>query len=47
LKDAANLLNHVDFANPNLNLQNPASFGVLNRQFNGPRHIQVGGRIDF
>jgi len=45
--DFANLLNHVIFANPNLNLQNPAGFGVINGQFNGPRRIQVGGRIDF
>jgi hypothetical protein len=45
--DFANVFNHVIFANPSLNLQNPAGFGVIKDQFNGPRRIQVGGRIDF
>jgi hypothetical protein len=45
--DFANVLNHVIFANPSLDLQNPAGFGVLNSTFNGPRRILVGGRIDF
>ena len=45
--DFINVLNHVIFGNPNLNLQNPAGFGVINGQFNSPRRIQIGGRIDF
>ncbi|HSE98473.1 MAG TPA: hypothetical protein VLD57_09440, partial [Blastocatellia bacterium] len=45
--DFFNLFNHVNFRNPNLSLQNPASFGVISGQANSPRRIQVGGRIDF
>ena len=45
--DFFNVFNHVNFVNPNLSLQNPAGFGVINGQRNSPRRIQVGGRIDF
>jgi hypothetical protein len=45
--DFFNVFNHVIFTDPNLNLQGPANFGVINRQFNSPRSIQVGARIEF
>jgi hypothetical protein len=45
--DFFNVFNHVIFNDPNLNLQGPANFGVINFQFNSPRRIQVGARIDF
>ncbi|HKW35071.1 MAG TPA: carboxypeptidase-like regulatory domain-containing protein [Candidatus Acidoferrum sp.] len=48
-----NALNHMEFSDPGqygsggLNLQDPASFGVLNSQFNTPRHIELGLRLFF
>jgi hypothetical protein len=45
--DFVNPFNHVIFGNPNLDLQNPASFGVLSNQNNSPRRIQIGARVDF
>jgi hypothetical protein len=48
-----NALNHMEFQDPGqygsagLNLQNPAAFGVLNSQFNNPRHMEFGLRIFF
>jgi hypothetical protein len=45
--DFFNVFNHVIFTDPNLSLQGPANFGVINRQFNSPRSIQVGARIEF
>ena len=48
-----NALNHMEFSDPGqygsggLNLQNPAAFGVLNGQFNSPRHIELGLRVFF
>jgi hypothetical protein len=48
-----NALNHMEFSDPGqygsggLNLQNPAAFGVLNTQFNSPRHIELGLRVFF
>jgi hypothetical protein len=48
-----NALNHMEFSDPGqygsagLNLQGPASFGVLNSQFNSPRHIELGLRLFF
>lgn len=51
--DFFNLFNHVDFANPSLDLTNPRAFGVitsqlipLNRTY-GSRNIQASARIDF
>jgi hypothetical protein len=32
---------------PNTDLSDPDSFGVLSQQFNSPRYIQIGLRIDF
>ena len=53
--DFFNVFNHVNFADPTLNLANPATFGVVTQQlvigagnsFYRPRVIQVGGRIQF
>ncbi len=45
--DMINALNRVEFGDPATNYQAPASFGVLNSQFAGPRAIQMGLRIEF
>lgn len=45
--DFFNILNRVEFADPALDMTNPASFGVLTAQFNQPRRIQFGLRIEF
>ena len=54
--DFFNIFNHVTFADPVLNLANPATFGVVTHQlepgvdfipFYRPRVIQLGGRIEF
>lgn len=56
--DFFNLFNHVNFADPSLDLNSRASFGVVTTQltpqlaasangFYRPRVIQIGGRIDF
>lgn len=48
-----NALNHMEFSDPGqygsagLDLQNPTAFGVLNGQFNNPRHIELGLRVYF
>src|ERR1044071_7348537 len=49
--DFFNIFNHPNFRNPTLNLQSPASFGVMTRQFipanrtNGARWIEIGLRL--
>jgi hypothetical protein len=51
--DFFNVLNKVDFNNPDLNLTNPRGFGVITSQFVptnrsfGSRNIQVSARVDF
>ncbi len=45
--DFFNVFNHVIFNDPNLDLRSDFDFGVLNSQFNLPRRIQVGARIEF
>jgi hypothetical protein len=42
-----NVMNHLDFANPSLTLQTPASWGVTKTQGNSPRQIQMGIRAYF
>jgi hypothetical protein len=42
-----NLFNHVLFADPGLNLQNPTVFGVITAQSNSPRRIELGLHLDF
>jgi hypothetical protein len=42
-----NALNHLDFANPSLNISAPTSFGVTKTQGNSPRQIQMGMRANF
>jgi len=32
---------------PNTDLSDPDTFGVLSQQFNSPRYIQIGLRFDF
>jgi carboxypeptidase family protein len=51
--DFFNILNKVDFSNPNLDLTNPRGFGVITSQLiptnrsQGSRWIQASARIDF
>jgi hypothetical protein len=42
-----NVLNHFQPANPGLNIDNPASFGVITGQANAPRQIEFGLRFFF
>ncbi len=42
-----NVMNHLDFSNPSLNLQSPSSWGVTKTQGNTPRQIQGGIRANF
>ena len=48
-----NALNHMEFSDPGqygsggINLQDPASFGVLSSQFNTPRQVSLGLRLFF
>jgi hypothetical protein len=42
-----NIFNHIMFDDPAVNLQSPATFGVISTQFNSPRLIQVGLHVDF
>jgi hypothetical protein len=51
--DFFNLFNHVNFFQPGLNLQNPATFGVISQELipadrtQGSRWIQLGLRVSF
>ncbi len=45
--DFINVFNHVEFADPALSLQTPASFGVLATQFGSPRAVQLSLRVEF
>ena len=50
--DFTNLFNRVQFSSPGLDsggLDNtdPAGFGVITRQINRPRFIQLGARLEF
>ncbi|MCL5745180.1 MAG: carboxypeptidase-like regulatory domain-containing protein [Acidobacteria bacterium] len=45
--EMTNLFNHPEFNDPSTDLTDPTSFGVLNSQYNRPRFIQLGFRIDF
>jgi hypothetical protein len=51
--DFFNIFNNVNFANPSLDLTNPAAFGVITEQFTPPnrsagsRWIQLGMRLEF
>jgi hypothetical protein len=42
-----NMFNHVNFADPTVNLQSPQSFGVISQQANNPRAIELGLHLDF
>jgi hypothetical protein len=42
-----NVFNHVQFDDPAVSLQNPATFGVIGTQLNQPRTIELGVHFDF
>ena len=42
-----NVLNHFQPANPTLNIDSPATFGVVTGQANNPRQMEFGLRIFF
>ncbi len=44
---ALNAFNHMEYSDPSMNLQDPASWGVLNNQYNSPRVIELGLRVHF
>jgi hypothetical protein len=45
--DFVNIFNHVELNDPSTFLVSPASFGVLSSQYNSPRQIQFGLRVEF
>jgi hypothetical protein len=45
--DFINALNHVEFVDPSLSVQTPASFGVITTQYGTPRAIQLALRLEF
>lgn len=51
--DAFNLFNNVNFANPSLDLTNPATFGVISstqlftNRNSSARYLQLGLRVEF
>ncbi len=45
--DFLNALNHMEWNNPALNLNSPATFGIITSQFGAPRSIQFGLRFEF
>ncbi|HKA21675.1 MAG TPA: carboxypeptidase regulatory-like domain-containing protein [Blastocatellia bacterium] len=45
--DFTNVFNRVEFSDLFLDFTDPASFGVLNSQYNQPRFIQLGFRVDW
>jgi hypothetical protein len=45
---AVNVFNHMEFEDPDLSLFTPATrFGLTSLQFNSPRFLSIGARIDF
>jgi hypothetical protein len=42
-----NILNHFQPANPSLNIDSPAAFGVITSQANSPRQLEFGLRVFF
>ncbi|HWQ36237.1 MAG TPA: carboxypeptidase regulatory-like domain-containing protein [Blastocatellia bacterium] len=45
--DFVNIFNHPLFGDPGMFWDDPANFGVINSQYNQPRYIQMGLRIEF
>lgn len=45
--DLLNAFNHPIFNDPNIDVTDPSSFGVLSSQNNRPRFIQFGFRVEF
>jgi hypothetical protein len=45
--DMINVVNHVEFVDPVLSLQTPATFGVLTTQYGTPRAVQLSLRLEF
>ena len=44
---AVNLLNHMDFNDPTLDVSNPNNFGVTTGQYSTPRFLNLNIRVDF
>jgi hypothetical protein len=44
---SVNVLNHLDFAYPYMQTNDPGDWGVINSQGNSPRQMQFGGRIRY
>jgi hypothetical protein len=43
----ANVLNHFQPDNPTMNIDSPATFGLINGQVGDPRQVEFGLRIHF
>ncbi|HLZ42305.1 MAG TPA: carboxypeptidase-like regulatory domain-containing protein [Candidatus Sulfotelmatobacter sp.] len=44
---AVNVFNHMEFSDPTPDLSNTTTFGQTSTQYNTPRFLSIGGRIDF
>ena len=44
---AVNVFNHMEFADPTPDLSNTTTFGQTSTQYNTPRFLSIGARIDF
>jgi hypothetical protein len=44
---AINVFNHMEFSDPTPDLSNTTTFGQTSTQYNTPRYLSIGGRIDF
>jgi hypothetical protein len=44
--EAENALNHPVFGTPNTSVDDP-NFGVVSYTANGPRQVQLGGKVNF
>jgi len=42
-----NVMNHLDFSNPSLNINSSTAFGVTKTQGNTPRQIEMGVRVSY
>ncbi len=44
---AVNVFNHMEFVDPSLGLFNTTTFGDVSTQYNSPRFLNIGLRVDF
>jgi hypothetical protein len=44
---AVNVFNHMEFADPNLDISSPDTFGTTTTQYTSPRFLNLNIRVDF